>query len=299
MLDNEAASRTIPIRLGRAWPRAAWRPALLHAAPICLFVLGIFYYWYAVADRYAIFLYNHMGATPFDSFTRGRYWMTGLVAAGAVLVLYTAVNWFVARIHGVWYRGYSPPAWWQVWLLCAVPLGAGIPAITMSRQPAHASPRRRRRLCSGRVDRPRPRPGARPAGCPATRRAGMAGAGRDGTRSGPLVAAGAGITWPRPGKRYDRLVARGSGRCRGRDLVRTGQRVAGLAPAADGTGAALPEWAGPDLSAAAAGAPLAAHAAPFPVHQRLFELFCVSSCHSAPGALCGRDPGLRGSAVSA
>jgi len=42
------------------------KPALLHAVPISLFVLGLFYYWFDVADRYAIFLYGHLGATPFD-----------------------------------------------------------------------------------------------------------------------------------------------------------------------------------------------------------------------------------------
>jgi len=134
MLDNEAAQGPSSIRFGRAWEaaRAAWRPAILHAAPVCLFVLGLFTYWFAVADRYAVFLYNHMGATPFDSRTSSRYWMAGLVAAGAVMVLYTMANWFAARIYGLRYAVYSPPAWWQVWLLCAIPLGAGIPAITMT-----------------------------------------------------------------------------------------------------------------------------------------------------------------------
>ncbi len=32
---------------------------VLHAAPIVLFILGAFYYWFAIADRYAIFLYYH------------------------------------------------------------------------------------------------------------------------------------------------------------------------------------------------------------------------------------------------
>ena len=62
--------------------------SLLHAVPISLFVLGISYYWFAVADRYAIFLYGHLGATPFDEVTSSRYWMGGLVAAGFVLLGY-------------------------------------------------------------------------------------------------------------------------------------------------------------------------------------------------------------------
>jgi hypothetical protein len=130
--DNETAPGPLSLRVRREWPRAAWRPAALHAALVCLFVLGLFTYWFGIADRYAVFLYNHMGATPFDSRTNSRYWMAGLVAAGVVLVLYTTANWFAARIYGLRYAVYSPPAWWQAWLLCAIPLGAGIPAITMT-----------------------------------------------------------------------------------------------------------------------------------------------------------------------
>ena len=132
MLGNQSAPGAIAVRLARAWQPAPWRPASLHAAPICLFVLCLFFYWFAIADRSAIFLYNHMGATPFDSRTSSRYWMTGLVAAGAVMVLYTTANWFAARIRGLRYAIYDPPPWWQVWLLCVIPLGVGIPWITMT-----------------------------------------------------------------------------------------------------------------------------------------------------------------------
>lgn len=132
VFDKKAAPGPIPIRLGGQWQRAAWRSALLHAVPVCLFVFGLFYYWFAVADRYVVFLYDHLGATPFDSRTTGRYWMTGLVASGAVMVLYAATNWFTARIFGLRYIIYRPPAWWQVWLLCVIPLGIGIPAVTMN-----------------------------------------------------------------------------------------------------------------------------------------------------------------------
>lgn len=69
----------VPIELGE------WKAALLHAVPICLFILGLFYHWFAVADRYAVFLYEHLGATPFDDVTSSRYWMSGLVASGAVV----------------------------------------------------------------------------------------------------------------------------------------------------------------------------------------------------------------------
>jgi hypothetical protein len=105
-----------------------WKPALLYAVPISLSVLGLFYYWYAVADRYAIFLYGHLGATAFDKTTSSRYWMAGLVACGAVMCLYTITNWLLGRVH----QNYTPPTWWHVWLLSAFPLIIGIPAITMT-----------------------------------------------------------------------------------------------------------------------------------------------------------------------
>lgn len=113
-------------------------PALAAAVSITLFVLGLFYYWFAVADRYAIFLYGHSArgipvAQPFDDSTRSRYWMAGLVAAGAVMVIYTFANWGLGRIADRRGQTYSPPAWWRVWALCALPLIVGVPAITMTR----------------------------------------------------------------------------------------------------------------------------------------------------------------------
>ena len=94
--------------------------------PICLFVLGLFYYWFAVADRYAIFLYGHRTpgiplAQPFDAMTRSRYWMAGLVAAGAVMVIYTAFNWILGRLAIRRGQNYRPPAWWRVWVCVRCP----------------------------------------------------------------------------------------------------------------------------------------------------------------------------------
>jgi hypothetical protein len=56
--------------------------------------------------------------------------MAGLVADGAVLVLYGLGCWFAGRLAGVWYHEYRPPVWRRVWLLCVPPLLIGIPAIT-------------------------------------------------------------------------------------------------------------------------------------------------------------------------
>jgi hypothetical protein len=109
-----------------------WKPAFLYAVPISLSVLGLFYYWYAVADRYAIFLYEHLGATPFDKITGSRYWMAGLVACGAVMCLYTITTWLLGQVAALQHQNYTPPTWWHVWLLSASPLIIGIPTITMT-----------------------------------------------------------------------------------------------------------------------------------------------------------------------
>jgi len=105
---------------------------LLHAVPTSLFILVLSYYWFAVVDRYAIFLYGQLGATPFDEVTSSRYWMSGLVAAGFVMLGYAVANWLLGRMAILRHLDYSPPAWWRVWILCAPPLVIGIPVITMA-----------------------------------------------------------------------------------------------------------------------------------------------------------------------
>jgi len=111
-----------------------WRAAWLHALPVTASVIYLFYYWFAVADRYIVFLYYHNmrpripDTSPFGDVTSSRYWMAGLVASGMVMVTYTATSWLLGRLVA----RYRPPAWWQVWTWCAVPLLVGIPAITMS-----------------------------------------------------------------------------------------------------------------------------------------------------------------------
>jgi hypothetical protein len=111
-----------------------WRSPLAHAVPVTALVLALFYHWFAIADRYIVFLYDHnMGArypdtSPFSRVTASRYWMAGLVAAGAVMVLYAAASWLLKLF--IWH--YRPPAWWRVWVLCTVPLWVGIPLITMT-----------------------------------------------------------------------------------------------------------------------------------------------------------------------
>jgi len=111
-----------------------WFFALLVALPVTIFILYLLYHWFGLADRNFIFLYYHdmsprvPDTSPFSAVTSSRYWMTGLVAAGYVLVFYTTVNWLIGRF----FSKYRPPEWWRIWLLCAVPLSVGIPIITMT-----------------------------------------------------------------------------------------------------------------------------------------------------------------------
>jgi hypothetical protein len=111
-----------------------WGLAGAFAAPISLFVLAVFFYWFAIADRYRIFLYYHdMGrfvpdTSPFSAVTSSRYWMAGLVVSGAVMLFYVAANGVLGRVSA----RYRSPAGWRVWLLCALLLALGIPLLTMT-----------------------------------------------------------------------------------------------------------------------------------------------------------------------
>lgn len=111
---------------------AAWKHALAHACGVVIVVMSLFYYWFAISDRYAIFLYDHLGAGPFDPFTVGRYLMTGLVASGVVLALYALSQWLIGRLMGLRFQVYTPPPWWSVWVLSVPVLLMGIAAITMT-----------------------------------------------------------------------------------------------------------------------------------------------------------------------
>lgn len=90
---------------------------LTAALGIAAVVLALFYFWFVALDRRFIFLYEHLGATPFDAETSSRYWMAGLVAAGIVLLLYAAVNLLLRRFV----RAYRLPEWRAVWLMAFLP----------------------------------------------------------------------------------------------------------------------------------------------------------------------------------
>jgi|YelNatPaOPRAMG01_1025707.scaffolds.fasta_scaffold72775_2 hypothetical protein len=88
---------------------------LFHALAVSLLILLLFLYWFGIANRHIVFLYEHLGAGPFDPPTVSRYWMSGLVASGMVMVLYTYGNWFWGRVRGIQGRRYLPPAPAKVW----------------------------------------------------------------------------------------------------------------------------------------------------------------------------------------
>ncbi len=109
-----------------------WPVSIAHSIWICIVVLTLFYIWFALANRYSIFLYTHLGAEPFDPVTRSRYWMAGLVASGLILVMNAALNWVLGRLNESGYLTCRPPRWQQIWLICAAPLALGILSITMT-----------------------------------------------------------------------------------------------------------------------------------------------------------------------
>ncbi len=117
--------------MGTHWFRNSGMAAIVSAI-----VLGLFYYWFAVADRYTVFLYGHVAvhiapAQPFDDMTASRYWMAGLVAAGFVATTSAVVFWawgLVARSH----RTLDALSWWRAWMLTVLPIGIGVAAITMT-----------------------------------------------------------------------------------------------------------------------------------------------------------------------
>lgn len=110
--------------------------ALVGAASVAVVVIALFTLWFVLLDRRFIFLYEHLGATPFDRSTASRYWMAGLVASGIVLIGYAAVG---LVLRAAW-QGYAPPDWRRIWgyallaiapLLLVVLLAFGTPSLPL------------------------------------------------------------------------------------------------------------------------------------------------------------------------
>jgi hypothetical protein len=102
------------------------RTVVAHALPLIFLVTSLYGYWFGIADRYRVFLYDHLGAGAFDPITRSRYWMAGLVAGGIAqgLIIPSCL------ILGRWHR-YRPPEWWKVWLMATMILLPALMWITM------------------------------------------------------------------------------------------------------------------------------------------------------------------------
>jgi len=86
-------------------------PYLCHFVLTSGVVLFLYSLWFLVLDRRFVFLYGHLHSTPFDFRTASRYWMTGLVANGVVLIAYTIVNLVIKKVR----RDYQLPDWKVIW----------------------------------------------------------------------------------------------------------------------------------------------------------------------------------------
>jgi len=114
----------------RAFFSVPYRKTIPWAGLVSSVVLGLFYHWFAIANRYVVFLYEHLGAGPFQEPNYSRHWMAGLVASGALFCIYALVGWCCVSLTNAFHKTYNPPSWQQVWLLSALPVAIGIWAIT-------------------------------------------------------------------------------------------------------------------------------------------------------------------------
>jgi hypothetical protein len=89
--------------------------------------LGIYFYLFGCADRKIVFLYEHLGLTPFDRMTTGRYWMTGLVLSGFLTILYLITQLilrFTIKPEKI--------SWKTIVKFSVIPLIIGVVLITMT-----------------------------------------------------------------------------------------------------------------------------------------------------------------------
>ena len=107
-----------------------YRKAMPWVGLVISVMLGLFYYWFAIANRYVIFLYGHLGAGPFQEPNYSRHWMAGLVASGALLCVYAFGGWCCVSLAALFHKIYHLPSWQQVWSFSALPVAIGIWAIT-------------------------------------------------------------------------------------------------------------------------------------------------------------------------
>lgn len=92
-----------------------------------LISLGVYIYLFNYADRKVVFLYNHLGSTPFDAGTSGRYWMTGFVLSGFLTIFYLIAKLFIKLLSAK-----VNPRWKTIVKMSFLPLLLGILIITMN-----------------------------------------------------------------------------------------------------------------------------------------------------------------------
>jgi hypothetical protein len=95
-------------------------------------VIAVYHYWFAIADRNYLFLYEHFGWGPFHHITSGRYWMTGLILSSFITLFYIIYNFTIIPKNLIPGKNYQLPLWIHVWLVSQPALIAGIPLIVMN-----------------------------------------------------------------------------------------------------------------------------------------------------------------------
>lgn len=97
-----------------------------------IITLTCYYTWFVLSDRYRIFLYNHLNATPFAPITISRYYMSGFTVAGFVML----ADIFTNSLWSLSFRSNQNPLplvkWWKAWLWNAPLLAIGTLTITMT-----------------------------------------------------------------------------------------------------------------------------------------------------------------------
>jgi len=103
------------------------KAALNLSVLILLISLAVYLYLFGFADRKIVFLYGHLGLTPFDGMTAGRYWMAGLVLSGYLTLFYLAVRLALRAVNGD-----TDISWVAVMKTLWLPLVTGIIIIMMA-----------------------------------------------------------------------------------------------------------------------------------------------------------------------
>lgn len=84
-------------------------------------------YLFGYADRKVVFLYEHLGLTPFDKMTSGRYWMVGFVLSGFLTALYLISQPIVRFLIQP-----EKISWKSIVKLSVIPMNVGVVLITMN-----------------------------------------------------------------------------------------------------------------------------------------------------------------------